>query len=115
MPVPFRLTAVVLLLTLAFGGGSRAAAQDSDSNDPFLWLEDKDGARALDWVKAENVKTLAVLQQDPHFADFYAANLKIGQARDRVPAPQIINGRIFNFWQDADHVRGIWRATSFED
>ncbi len=73
------------------------------------------GGRALDWVKAENAKTLAVLKQDPHFADFYSANLKIGQARDRIPAPQIINGRIYNFWQDADHVRGIWRATPFED
>ena len=111
----FRLTTVLLLLTLPFGVVSRAVAQDSDTNDPFLWLEDKEGARALDWVKAENAKTLAVLQQDPHFADFYAANLKIGEARDRIPAPQIINGRVFNFWQDADHVRGIWRATSLSD
>jgi prolyl oligopeptidase len=110
-----RYTAIACLFALLAGVGSRAVAQDSDSNDPFLWLEDKDGARAMEWVKAENTKTLAVLQQDSHFADFYSANLKIGQARDRVPAPQIINGRISNFWQDADHVRGIWRVTSFED
>jgi len=114
-PLLFRFAAITCLASMLAGLGSRAAAQDSDVNDPFLWLEDKDGARAMEWVKAENAKTLAVLQQDPHFADFYSANLKIGQARDRVPAPQIINGRIFNFWQDADHVRGIWRTTSFED
>jgi prolyl oligopeptidase len=111
----FRLIAVLLLLTLQFGVGSRAGAQDSDTNDPFLWLEEMNGTRALDWVKVENAKTLAVLQQDPHFVDFYSANLKIGQARDRIPTPQIINGRVFNFWQDADHVRGIWRTTSLSN
>ena len=111
----FRLMAVTCLLSMLIGVGSRAVAQDDSTTDPFLWLEDVNGARAIDWVKAENAKTLAVLQQDPHFADFYSANLKIGQARDRIPAPQIINGRIFNFWQDADHVRGIWRTTSLSD
>jgi len=110
-----RCTVLGCLFALLAGVGSRAIAQDASAADPFLWLEEMNGARALDWVKAENAKTLAVLKQDPHFADFYSANLKIGQARDRIPAPQIINGRIYNFWQDADHVRGIWRATPFED
>ena len=27
------------------------------SADPFLWLEDVNGAKAMDWVKAENAKT----------------------------------------------------------
>ena len=29
--------------------------------------------------------------------------------------PQLIGGRILNRWQDADHVRGIWRRTSLAD
>ena len=27
--------------------------------DPFLWLEDVEGAKAMDWVKAKNAATLA--------------------------------------------------------
>ncbi len=92
-----------------------ASAVATEASDPFLWLEDVHGARAIEWVKAENAKTLAVLQQDPHFAGFYAAAVAIGEAKDRIPYPQIIGGRVYNFWRDASHVRGIWRTTSVLD
>lgn len=110
---------VSLLIALVFcAGGSLAFAQAADTSaapDPFLWLEDVNGARAMDWVKSQNAKTLAVLQRDPRFAGFYADALAIAQAKDRIPAPQLLNGRVYNFWQDADHVRGIWRWTTLAD
>ena len=37
--------------------------------------------------------------------------LTIAEAKDRIPAPELSGGQIYNFWQDADHVRGIWRQT----
>ena len=92
-----------------------AAAPSAASNpgtDPFLWLEELNGARALKWAKAEDVKTLGALEHDPHFSGFLADALKINQATDRIPGPEFLNGRIFNFWQDAEHVRGIWRSTT---
>ena len=111
-----RLLAAVATLALITCIPSTAAAQASSAGaDPFLWLEDLEGPRALDWAKAENAKTLAVLQKDARFAGFYAEALKIGEADDRIPFPKIINRRVYNFWQDRHHVRGIWRTTSFED
>jgi prolyl oligopeptidase len=83
--------------------------------DPFRWLENVHGARALTWVRAENAKTLAVLQRDPHFAPFYATALAVNDSKDRIPAPELIGGRVYNFWQDARHVRGIWRTTTIAD
>ncbi|MGI3778524.1 MAG: prolyl oligopeptidase family serine peptidase [Janthinobacterium lividum] len=92
-----------------------AHAEPSDRNDPYLWLEDVHGERATSWVDAENAKTLNVLEKDPHYAALHAAALGIAEAKDRIPAPRIIGGEIYNFWQDADHVRGIWRRTSVAD
>jgi prolyl oligopeptidase len=89
-----------------------AAAAAPNTADPFLWLEDVHGARALAWVKSENAKTLAVLQRDPHFAGFYANALAVNQSQDRVAVPDIIGGRVYNFWRDAHHARGIWRTTT---
>ncbi len=121
------MLALIALLTLSFIGAPSAGAQTpaaqppaatgtpaagTDSGDPFLWLEDVNGARALDWVKAENAKTLSALQSDPRFADFNATARKIGEAKDRIPYPRFFNGRVYNFWQDAAHVRGMWRSTS---
>ncbi len=110
-----RLLPIMGTLALIAGATSSAAAQADSAADPFLWLEDREGAKAIEWVKAENARTLGVLQKDSRFAGFNAEALRIGQAKDRIPFPTIINGRAYNFWQDQDHERGIWRSTTLAD
>jgi len=104
------LAAIVILLGMA-GGAARAAAAD----DPFVWLEDVNGEKPLAWVKAENAKTVGVLEADPRFATLYAEALHIARAKDRIPEPAMIGDKIYNFWRDADHERGVWRRTSPRD
>ncbi len=82
--------------------------------DPYLWLEQVDSERALNWVRAENAKTQGVLEKDPRYATLYAQALAIAQAKDRIPAPTMLDGAIYNLWQDAEHVHGIWRRTTLE-
>ena len=87
----------------------------STAADPYIWLEDKDGAKPLAWVEAENAKTLPRLQNDPRYKTFYAEALAIASAKDRIPMPNQMFGRIYNFWRDADHPHGLWRWTSAAD
>ncbi len=89
-------------------------AKAPPAGDPFLWLEDKDGARAMAWVREQNARSLPVLEHDPHYATFYAQALKINESETRIPAPEYLRGEIYNFWQDAKHVRGIWRRTTVQ-
>ncbi len=108
----------ILLLAAAYATGSGAwavAAGGAGADDPFIWLEDVDGERAMKWVRAENLKSLGVLEQDPRFATLHAEALAIAEATDRLPTPAFLGGQIYNFWQDATHVRGIWRRTSLAD
>jgi len=107
-----RLAALLCLLALPAAG---AAMTPDSARDPNLWLEAPSSPQALDWVKGQNARSLAVLQGDPHYETFYQQALAIGQAQDRVPVPAQLNGQIFNFWQDADHVRGLWRRTTLDD
>ncbi|MBW3560004.1 MAG: S9 family peptidase, partial [Proteobacteria bacterium] len=67
-----------------------AGAAEVASDDPFLWLEDVEGERALDWVRARNNRSLGVLQADPRFARFQDAALRILEAKDRIPAPGFV-------------------------
>jgi prolyl oligopeptidase len=83
--------------------------------DPYLWLEDVDGARAMAWVNAENAKTLKVLESDPRYPDLHAAALKVAETQDRIPVPSFLANDIYNFWQDGEHVRGLWRKTSLAE
>jgi prolyl oligopeptidase len=91
------------------------AAPPTSATDPFLWLEQAHGERAMQWVKAENVKTDAVLERDPRFEALFHNAKVILEAKDRIPEPSVIAGQIFNFWQDADHTHGVWRQTSLAD
>ncbi len=79
---------------------------------PFEWLEQVDSERSMDWVRAENAKALPALTGDARFAPLQAEALKILSASDRIATPEFIGDQVFNFWQDATHVRGIWRRTS---
>ncbi|WP_426051580.1 prolyl oligopeptidase family serine peptidase [Brevundimonas sp. SL161] len=85
----------------------------TDATDPYLWLEDVDGARAMAWVEEHNTRSLGVLQGDPRYEGLHEQALALVQARDRIPSPGFTHdGQIDNFWQDATHVRGIWRRTT---
>jgi len=81
-------------------------------DDPFLWLEEVEGERALGWVRGENARSLALLEADPRYAELHAAALRIVTARDRIPYPSFVGEGIANFWQDDAHVRGVSRRTT---
>jgi len=105
-----------LAATLGFAVVAMAVcARAAGEADPFLWLEDAHGARAMAWVNQENTRTLGVLEKDPRYAELYAEALKIDEASDRIPTPELLAGAVYNFWQDEQHVRGLWRATTLAD
>jgi prolyl oligopeptidase len=78
-------------------------------HDPYLWLEEVEGERALEWVRAQNARSLGLLQTDPRFAPLQAEALALAESRDRLPLGAVRGEHYYNFWQDDQHVRGIWR------
>lgn len=110
---------IMFLVTAAIftGAGARPAPAPISApvDDPFVWLEDWTGPRAMQWVEAENKATVASLQGDPHYAGYFQDALAIASAKDRIAMPMLIGGRVYNFWRDADHPQGIWRHTSEAD
>jgi prolyl oligopeptidase len=82
--------------------------------DPFLWLEDVEGDTALDWVRAQNARSLAEIEADPRYQGFYDLTLKIITAEDRIPYVSFRGALLSNFWQDQKHVRGLWRQTTMD-
>ena len=88
------------------------ATSNGSAEDPYLWLEEVEGERAMAWVREHNAKSLGVLQGDPRYQRFHDAALKIVEATDRIASPQFRGRMIYNFWQDPSHVRGILRKTT---
>ncbi len=102
------VSTAALALALLAPGPVRA------QEDPHLALEGVETPSSLDWVKGENAKTLPVLTGDKRYQGLHDAALKVLAAKDRIAAPGFVGTTVFNFWQDADHVRGVWRRTSLE-
>ena len=112
------LTALATLIGAAVLAGAKVDKNPQappGAADPYLWLEDVHGAKALDWVKTQNAKSTAVLQADPDYQKDYDAILKVLDATDRIPYGELDHQYVFNFWQDASHPKGIWRRTTIAD
>ena len=91
------------------------SAHAAESADPYLWLEDVHGAKPMEWVQAQNSRSRALLQADPDYQRDYDAILKVMDATDRIPYGDLDHQYVFNFWQDAQHPKGIWRRTPSAD
>ncbi len=104
----------VFVLSTAFGAAT-AAEKSSPMQDPYIWLEDIHGERPLAWVKDQNAKSLGQLKADPAYQKNYDFILKVLDAKDRIPYGGLDHGFVYNYWQDAEHPKGVWRRTTIAD
>jgi prolyl oligopeptidase len=81
-------------------------------DDPYVWLEEIDGPKALEWARMENARSLGMLEKDPRFATLREEARTILTSPSRLPLGEIHRGAIYNFWQDEIHLRGVWRRAS---
>jgi prolyl oligopeptidase len=93
----------------------QAADHTPDPADPYIWLEEFSSPRAMAWVESHNATTTNRLEADSRYARNYEEALKLAGAKDRIPQPEFVRGAIYNFWQDPEHLRGIWRKTTLAD
>ena len=86
-----------------------------ETDDPFLWLEDVGGDRALVWVKEQNARSVQELTQGTLFAELNERLLTILDSNARIPYVSKHGAHYYNFWQDAQRKRGIWRRTTLDE
>ncbi|MCB9384496.1 MAG: S9 family peptidase [Bryobacterales bacterium] len=106
------LTVCSLLFLLA--GCSSPKPESAEAEDPNLWLEDIEGDKPLAWVREQNERTLKELEADPRYQPMYDEALAILTSKERIPMGQIHGGHVYNFWQDDEHVRGLWRRATVD-
>ena len=63
-------------------------------DDPYAWLEEIEGSRALEWARAENARTLDILEKDPRFAKLREEAQTILTSPTRLPLGEIHRGAV---------------------
>lgn len=84
----------------------------SAQEDPYLWLEDVMGDKAISWVKEQNAKTQKLLEAEPQFSSIRDKTLEVVNSKARIPAVTKRGAYFYNFWQDEKNIRGVWRRTT---
>ena len=111
-----------LALALAVIMGGMSQAQDTpapgtaaSTDDPYLWLEDIHGARAMGWVEAQNAITQKQFAASPAFTHARDRILEVLDSEARIPYVERHGDYLYNFWQDKAHPRGLWRRTTLAE
>lgn len=86
-----------------------------DVADPYLWLEEIESPRALEWVRAQNERTRRELAATPEFDALYRDALAVLNAKSRVPSLTFRGKYLYNLWRSEENPRGIYRRTTLDD
>ena len=112
------MTVVLSLVCLMQVRGGEVATRPSLSNtsaapaDPYLWLEDVTGEKALSWVREQNAASTRELEASPDFEPIRRRLLAILDSKEKIPYVTKHGGWCYNFWRDDKNVRGLWRRTT---
>ena len=117
-----KVSRIVLLLVsmMAFMVASArdsAMAQDEQTQqaDPYQWLEDVGGEKALEWVKARNAVAQKRIEADGGFDKLRTDLLAILDSNERIPFVTKHGEYYYNFWRDRKNERGLWRRTTLNE
>jgi prolyl oligopeptidase len=85
------------------------------TDDPYLWLEDVEADKSLDWVRARNAVSENQLAKDPGFEPLRSELLAILDSNARIPFVGKMGEFYYNFWRDKTNPQGIWRRTTLAE
>ncbi len=89
-------------------------AQDQQA-DPYEWLEEVGGEKALEWVKARNAIVQKRMEGDGGFDKLRSDLLEILDSNARIPFVSKSGDYYYNFWRDRKNERGLWRRTTLNE
>ncbi len=97
---------------LAVAALSVTTAAFAQAADPYLWLEEIEGAKPLETVKTWNAATQATLEKIPGFEARRQRALELLNDPNNIAMPDDVMGDLVaNHWVDANHKRGLWRVS----
>ena len=92
-----------------------AAVAQTAAEDPYLWLEEIEGPRALAQVREWNAQTEAILTAPASYERNRARALAILDDEAQIAAPEdVIGNHVTNLFRDAKNPRGLWRIATIE-
>jgi len=106
----FLLPIVILLF-----GNLVCHSQAKDIDDQYLWLEEIESKKSLDWVKTKNELSEKVIASHPLYDPLRQKYLKAANNKDKIAYPDMVGDYVYNLWKDEANQRGLWRRMTKTD
>ncbi len=104
------------LISFAALAAALASSATAQVEDPYLWLEEIEGERALDQVRQWNAATEKSLAAEPGVEERRQRALGLLNDPNRIAMPgEVMGDLVTNHWVDANHKRGLWRVSPLAD
>lgn len=92
-----------------------AKPAEAKSEDPYLWLEEVEGEKALAWARAQNDVSKKELEGVATFGALRDRLRSIYDSKEKIPYPNVLDKYVYNFWKDETNPQGLWRRTSLAE
>ena len=90
-------------------------SQDQQVDDAYLWLEEVESEKSLEWVRAQNAISDKTITNHPLFEPLQAKYIEASNDKDKIVYPTLVGDYVYNLWQDEVNERGLWRRMSKTD
>ncbi|MCW8128248.1 prolyl oligopeptidase family serine peptidase [Microbulbifer halophilus] len=108
MSIKFRNLAVAALTALS-------AQSAFGAEDPYLWLENVEGEKAIEWVKKHNARTQSHLAESDLYKSLYSDALAALSAEDRLPKLSQKGDWLYENHHSEDNPRGLYRRIEADE
>ena len=90
-------------------------SQTNQNEDPYLWLEEINGDKAIEWVKGQNFISAEMIEESPLFDSLYKRFLASYNDQNKIAYPNLVGQYVYNLWKDENNQQGVWRRILIED
>ena len=108
-------TLLILFVSFLVVNTTLLYSQEQTAEDPYLWLEEVESEKSLDWVKEQNKNSEQILTSNPLYENLQKRYLEVYNDKDKIAYPNIVGNYVYNLWQDENYERGLWRRMLTKD
>jgi prolyl oligopeptidase len=110
-----KLTLLLCFLLVLPSSIFLTSAQETTSDDPYIWLEEVESEKSLDWVRAQNAISDKQITNNPIYEPLRKRYLEVFNDKDQIIYPNLVGDYVYNLWQDEVNERGLWRRMPKKD
>ena len=100
---------------LAAGLLSTAVHAKESAEDPFMWLEDVDADKSMNWVLDQNKDTADQYKAMPIYQELFDDAMSALNGKSRIPSISQRGEWVYNYWKDDKNPRGVYRRAKLKD